>query len=327
MIYEDKVYGRAVISEPVILELINSRALQRLRGIDQGGYTKPFFPFYFTRWEHSIGVYLLLKKYKASLQEQIAGLIHDVSHSCFSHCIDYALAEGSPERHDHQDNVFCNFVLQSDIPKILRKHKLDIDYILNEKNFPLKEKEIPDLCADRLDYSLRTAIEAGEVKKNWIDKLFEKLKVINNNWVFEDAKTVKNFAWLFLRLNQEYYAGFTSAVMLSAAGDWLAYALANKYIKYADLYTIDKFVVQKISKYIKSDKKLAQLWRRLNNKAVTRNNPKNYDKKVTVKSRIVDPLFLDSKKEIVRFSDFFPSWKATVKKELKPKVYYLKFDK
>ena len=326
MIYEDKVYGKVEITEPVVLSLINSKAFQRLKGIDQGGYSKPFFPFYFTRYEHSLGVYLLLKKYDVSLQEQIAGLIHDVSHSCFSHGIDYALAEGSGEMQDHQDKVFKEFVLKTEIPLILKKHKLSIDYILNEENFPLKEKEIPDLCADRIDYSLRTAIEAGLVKKDWVLKYFKKLKVVNNNWVFEDVENARNFAQLFLKLNREFYAGLNSAVMFSTAGDWLAYGLLKGYIDYQDLYTTDKFVVQKISKYIKADKKLTRLWRRLNNKVGIRNNPKNYDKKVAVKSRIVDPLFLNSKKEIIRFSQIEVDWRLIVKKELRPKKYYLKFD-
>lgn len=86
-------------------------------------------------------------------------------------------------------------------------------------------------------------------------------------------------------------------------------------------------MVQKISKYIKSDKKLALFWRRMNGEVATRNNPRSYDEKVAVKSRIVDPLFLNSKKEIVRFSQAEPDWKLIVKKELEPKEYYLKFDK
>ena len=38
MEYTDRIYGKVNIEEPVILELINSPALQRLKGIDQSGY-------------------------------------------------------------------------------------------------------------------------------------------------------------------------------------------------------------------------------------------------------------------------------------------------
>jgi len=162
MKYTDRVYGDFEIEEPVILELINSKTLQRLKGIDQSGYFEPYFPgTAHSRFEHSIGVYLLLKMYGASLEEQIAGLIHDISHSAFSHCIDYVLDAGSEKEQTHQDNVFDEFVRKSEVPGIFKKSNLDLEYILNDKNFPLKEKDLPNLCADRIDYSLRTAIVFG----------------------------------------------------------------------------------------------------------------------------------------------------------------------
>src|SRR3989344_8653454 len=165
MKYTDQVYGKTEITDPVILELISCPALQRLKDIDQAGYL-PIWKisdhhineYDHSRFAHSVGVYLLLRNYGAPLEEQIAGLIHDVSHSAFSHCIDYVLDTGSEKEHNHQDNVFDEFVRKSEIPKILKKYNFGLEYILDDKNFPLKEKDLPDLCADRIDYSLRTAV-------------------------------------------------------------------------------------------------------------------------------------------------------------------------
>jgi hypothetical protein len=72
-----------------------------------------------------MGVYLLLKNYGAPIEEQIAGLIHDASHSAFSHCVDYVLAAGSESEQSHQDNVFDEFVRRSEIPSILKKYSID----------------------------------------------------------------------------------------------------------------------------------------------------------------------------------------------------------
>ena len=57
MRYDDPIYGPESISEPVLLDLLDSAALQRLHGVLQHGVTallgvtKPV-----TRFEHSVGV-------------------------------------------------------------------------------------------------------------------------------------------------------------------------------------------------------------------------------------------------------------------------------
>ena len=89
MEYVDSVYGMIQIDDPAVRALIASPSLQRLKEIDQAGFLTPFRPEEdkITRFEHSVGVYVLLKLYGASLEEQVSGLIHDVSHTAFSHCV------------------------------------------------------------------------------------------------------------------------------------------------------------------------------------------------------------------------------------------------
>src|SRR3989344_7997084 len=206
MKYTDRVYGDFEIDEPVILELINSKTTQRLKDIDQAGYFEPHSPgTAHSRFEHSIGVYLLLKMYGAPIEEQIAGLIHDVSHSAFSHCIDYVLDVGSEKEHNHQDNFFDVYIRKTQIPEIIEKYGFDPDYIFNDKNFPLEEKELPDLCADRIDYSLRTATIFKVINEQ--DKKYIRKNLIaeRTNWLFKDLKSAKKYARLFFKLNKIYY--------------------------------------------------------------------------------------------------------------------------
>ncbi len=123
MFFNDSVYGTFTIGEPTLQELIASQPLQRLQDISMAGYAEPFFPdSYHSRFEHSVGVCYLLSKFGASLKEQIAGLLHDISHTAFSHCIDYALLEGSQTHHTFQDDAFETFVTHSVIPQILHKY-------------------------------------------------------------------------------------------------------------------------------------------------------------------------------------------------------------
>ncbi|MBP7006198.1 HD domain-containing protein [Patescibacteria group bacterium] len=323
----DRVYGSISITEPVILELINAPTLQRLKEIDQSGYKEPFFPgSAHSRFEHSVGVYWLLNRYGASLEEQIAGLLHDVSHSAFSHCVDYALAEGSEGEQSHQDNIHDAYVERSEIPGILHKYGIDLAFILDDSHFPLKETTIPDLCADRIDYSLRGAIAYHLIDRDEAEGILAELAAEDGVWVFTSQASAKRFARLFLDLNDLYLADLHSAVMFRAVGDYLKRAISKRYISVADLYTTDKAVLAKIAPHHEEDAELERYFERMNNRIPFKNDPTDYDAKVVCKSRFVDPLCLESG-EIVRLSSVDLEWKKIMQGSVKTKEYFLKFEK
>ncbi len=325
MKYKDLIHGIVNIEEPVIIDLINSPFLQRLKSIDQAGYSEPYFPGRkHNRFEHSIGDYLLLRKFGASIEEQINGLIHDVSHSAFSHCIDYILDSGSQTEHDLQDNIFNDFIMSTDIPSIIKSHGLDLDYILNDKNFPLQEKELPDLCADRIDYSLRTAIIFEEATQEEVNTIIGNLFVKDGNWIFLNYDIAKKYAGIFFQMNKKYYSGLLSGVMFLTVGDYFRYALKKRYIKKEDLYLTDQELLDLVLPFHQQDNHLQKLFNRMDGKTEFINNKEGYYSKVSCKSRIVDPLFHQGD-SIKRVSEVDAQWKEIVIKESQPKEYYIGF--
>ncbi len=75
----DQVYGQVEVNSPVLCELILSAPLQRMRGVAQLGLPDEYYHKKgFNRFEHCVGVMLLLKKLGASEEEQIAGLLYGV---------------------------------------------------------------------------------------------------------------------------------------------------------------------------------------------------------------------------------------------------------
>ena len=329
-IYSDRVFGRIEIDEPVILEIINTQAFQRLKGVNNGGYEKLAAKIYTkvnsydnTRYDHSIGVYYLLRKFGASIEEQIAGLIHDVSHMTFSHVADYVFKEGSEKTHSHQDNIHEEFVKNSEIAEIVKKYGFDLEYILNEKNFPLKEKNIPDLCADRIEYSLKTAALFQERDKYKLNEIIDSLLVQNKMWVFKNYDCALKFAKLFSMLNKIYWSGLESAYMFRVTADCLKYALGKEYITKDDLYTTDAEVISKIKNHLDDDE-LMKFWNRMDGKTSYENNPNDYDSHIFVKSRVVDPLCKHNGL-IKRVSDVDEKWGKRVIDELQPEEYFIKF--
>ncbi len=325
MEYEDKVYGQVKINDPVILDLINSQEIQRLKEIDQAGYYEPYCPgTKHTRFEHSMGVYLLLQKFGAPIEEQVAGLLHDVSHSVFSHAIDYVFADGSGKKQNHQDKYFKEYVLNSSLPAILKTHSFDVDYILEESNFPLKETELPDLCADRIDYSLRDSAAYKTASPDERKSILENLTIHDKKWVFKNFNAAYSYAKLFKKLNGDYYADISTAVMYRRVADYLRYAMEKQYISKSDLYTTEREVIDKINKNLGEDGKLDLFWKRMNSSSGFENNPDDYNVEIHCKSRFVDPLCWHEG-VIKRVSEIKPDWKDLVKQESVPKTYFVKF--
>ncbi len=327
MNYNDTIYGNYEIQEPVILELINSPAMQRLKGIDQAWYFHVYFPgIPRSRFNHSLGVYLLLKNYWASIEEQIAWLLHDISHGTFSHCLDYVFEWWNQKEQSHQDNIFESFIKKTNIPDILKKHGLNIEYIIDDTHFPLKETTLPDLCADRIDYILRDAWHLGEFSHEEVTYILEHLIIRENKRIFKDLPSAKIFAELFYHMNEKYYAGIESAAMYRTVGDCLRYARKHEYLDSDDFYTVDTQVLDKITTHIENNQQLDIYWQRMNNKIPFTNNPNDFDAHVFCKSRIVDPLFVDDT-IVKRVSDVDSAWKMSIQNALSAKEYFLKFEK
>ncbi len=237
---KDKVYGDFEITESILIELINSPTLQRLKGISQQGMPQAFYHRgVFSRFEHSIGVFLLLKKLDANLHEQIAGLLHDISHTAFSHVIDWVIGDSSKE--DYQDNIFLEILKKSEIPMILAKHELDIEKISDLESFTLLEKEAPSLCADRIDYSLRELIDLGYEQE--VKNIISNLATKNGQIVFLSKEIAEDFARKYTMLQREHWAGNEAKARYHILAEILKIAIEENYLNLRDFHKTDEEIL------------------------------------------------------------------------------------
>lgn len=241
MIIEDKVYGKMELKEKVLIDLINSKAVQRLKGIAQYGVPDNYFhrKSGFSRYEHSVGVMLLLIKLNTNLKEQIAGLLHDVSHTAFSHVIDHVL--GDPTKEDFQDNSHLSFIENSEIPKILAKYNFDYKEISNLENFNLLENHAPDICADRIDYSLREFFNFMD--KNELNYMINSFIVINGKIVFNSLEMAEKFAFNYSKCQSELWGSDQTRTRYYLLALALKIALDKKLICLEDFYKNDSEVI------------------------------------------------------------------------------------
>lgn len=67
MFIKDTVYGKIQITDKVLLELISSKPIVRLKKVNQAGTQLVFPHLKTTRFDHCLGVMILLKIKGASL--------------------------------------------------------------------------------------------------------------------------------------------------------------------------------------------------------------------------------------------------------------------
>ena len=295
----DRIYGRTKITEPVLIELINSKPMGRLKRIDQHGaqsIARPEIPL-ITRFDHSVGVMILLKKFKASLEAQIAGLLHDISHSAFSHVIDYAI--GDSRTGDWHEKFVKKVLNQSAIPKILKKYHLDLERVAEAKNYKLLELPEPNLCADRIDYFFRDSYVCYNfLTKRQIRIILNNLKVINGEWSFTKKAAAKLMAKTFIKTAKHGWYHPKNSMGFLILGQAIKIALAKKLIKEKDLFSDDKTLFRKLSTLKQLD---VQKELRLLRSFKVRINYQEYDRRSRPKSRAVDP-YISSRNRLIRLS-------------------------
>ena len=304
----DKIYGLEAINEPVLMDLINSKPIQRLKKIQQAGITGHILKDRnYTRYEHSVGVMILLRKKGASLEEQIQGLLHDVAHTAFSHVVDFIFKS---KDHTYHEKEYKNVVLNSEIPQIIKDYNLDINIFLEGNGFSLLEREIPDLCADRIDYSLRDIMNSKLRDYKKIKNYIENFIIHDNEIIVSNRNTAKEFATDFLDIDEKWWANILEVAYFQIAADAIKIALNDKIINEKDLFKNDDFILDKLksSKNKSINEKLKFLTKNL--KVI--NSPRDYDFYSRTKLRYVDPKFMENG-EIKRLSDVDKDFKERLK--------------
>ncbi|KAI0514700.1 hypothetical protein F5B22DRAFT_647457 [Xylaria bambusicola] len=161
ILIRDEIYGEELVHEPVLVDLLQSPEVQRLHGICQHGVTG-FLGLTprVTRLEHSVGAFMLVRRVGGVMEEQVAALLHDISHTALSHVIDYALSK--PGEESYHEVHKTRYLATTRLPDILARHGITQN-VFQEELFPLVEMPSPQLCADRLDYALRDAVSFGKL--------------------------------------------------------------------------------------------------------------------------------------------------------------------
>lgn len=318
MIIEDIAYGKEYIDEKVLLDLLNSKAVARIKSICNQGVPKEFLadgePDY-SRYDHSTGVMIVLRRIGANVEEQAAGLLHDVSHTAFSHVADYVIGSGTEE--NYQDNMHSKYFAEgTELYEILKSNDMDPKRIAEPMNFGLLERDQPYICADRVDNSVRHMAHLKNTE--FLNLVVPSIMAHDGYMAFTNIDAAREFAYAHEAWLPEVYGyGGLDADMdirYYILGSAIKIAMKEGAVTKEDFELTDSEFLEKLdSPDIKEVETLLDFLRSNRKKILYETTDKDPKVILYSKFRYVDPFFIKDNK-LIRLSEAEPSYRERIER-------------
>jgi len=232
---DDRIYGGIEIEDPVILELIGTRPFQRLKRVNQYGGVDLVFPgrYQVSRFEHSVGVWHILKTLGAGREVQVAGLLHDLGHTAFSHMVDMALAGAGEDYHEKNIGLIDGL---DEVTRILKANRIELK---DADDYPEIKKSLPDVGADRIDYGVRDYVGAALEKHELGRRVIAAIKLEGRDIIFTDIEIARDYALTGLEAMWLCIYEPSVACVYQALTEIIREGVKGKWIRENDLFGDD----------------------------------------------------------------------------------------
>ena len=173
-----------------LIEYANVKEMQRLKGISMVSaceHTKLIpYNFFHTRYEHSIGVALIVWNFTKDKKQTIAGLYHDIATPSFSHVVDYI--HGDYEKQETTESLTERIIKNSeDIMELLKRDNIKVEEIEDYHIYPIADNDSPRLSADRLEYTLSDGlVTQNAFSLESIKRIYDNLTILKNEEMIDE---------------------------------------------------------------------------------------------------------------------------------------------
>ncbi|MBR6583521.1 MAG: hypothetical protein IKK80_07940 [Treponema sp.] len=141
--------------------------------------------FFYSRLDHSVGVALIIWNFTKDKTQTIAGLLHDVSTTVFSHVSDFRKGDALTQTSTEEPTTKM-ILSDSALCKLLKSDGIEPKDVVDYHIYPIADNEIPSLSADRLEYMYPSGL------------------ALDGSWTFEEiAKTYNDLIILKNEENKE----------------------------------------------------------------------------------------------------------------------------
>ena len=136
--------------------------------------------FYYSRFDHSKGVALIIWHFTHDRAQTLAGLFHDVSTPVFSHVSDFRKGDALTQTATEESNAA---LIKNDrkLARLLAADGLTASEICDYHLYPVADNEIPHLGADRLEYMYPSGMALdGSWTYEEISRTYGDIRILKN---------------------------------------------------------------------------------------------------------------------------------------------------
>lgn len=293
-------------------EAARTEAMQRLNDIGMNcGCEYTGFPLFaniapYSRYDHSMGVALIVWHFTGDMAQAMSGLLHDIATPAFAHVVDFLRGDHMTQESTEQGT---ESIIRSsaELCAVLQKYELSVDAVADYHLYPVADNDSPRLSADRLEYTLGNAVNFGVITRAKAAELYADLTLDKNEYgetelVFRNPEAAYAFAEAALTCSKIYVSDPDRYAMQSLA-DLLKRAIEKDVLSEADLYQQEQVIIAKLKKST-----LAGNWERFRNRSEILCSETPADDGdwlcVQAKKRSIDPYIMGIGRASEVFSDF-----------------------
>lgn len=255
-----------------LYEYINTPEMQRLKktgcacGTD---YTKIYnHKFFYSNYEHSIGVALIVWHFTKDKKQTLAGLFHDIATPAFKHCIDFM--NGDSKKQESTEAETEEIIRNSmEIMNLLQRDGISIDEVKDYHIYAIADNDTPKLSADRLEYTFSNGIYYKEV---W--NLEEISEIYNNIEILENEKGIQELGFKDKEIAEKFveraskmwpiWMNSENKIVMQFFADILKEISNNEMISKQDLYDLsEEEIIYKIKHC--GDKRIEEAFEKFQN--------------------------------------------------------------
>ena len=194
----------------------------------------------YSRYDHSLGVALIIWHFTGSREQALAGLFHDVTTPVFAHVVDFLNGDHLRQESTEAGVAEC-LAASPEVAALLEQYQIALGDISDYHRYPIADNDAPALSADRLEYTLGNLLNYGFADLKSIEAMYRDLTVGQDErgrpeLVFRTPEQAAAFARGALR-NSRVYVADEDRFSMQFLADLLGLALERGAVTRRDLWT------------------------------------------------------------------------------------------